>query len=59
MVRFQKSDGTWVTATDYPYVKGSTIVCGVPTGLTGQLALEVTVEISGSGRTGAYPFPFT
>lgn len=58
-VRFQKADGTWVTAAGYPYIKGSTIVCLPPTGLTGQVTLELTLEINGSIRTGIYPFPLS
>jgi hypothetical protein len=55
-VRFQKTDGTYVDASNYPYVKGSTIVCTVPSGLTGSLEVEITMEINGSLRTGTYPF---
>ena len=56
LVRFRKSDGTYVNASNYPYVKGTTVVCTVPTGLTGSLEIEITMEINGSLRTGTYPF---
>ncbi len=56
-VRFRKSDGTYVDATNYPYAKGTTVVCTVPTGLTGSLEVEITIDINGGLRTGTYAFP--
>jgi len=56
-VRFQKADGTWVVAAGYPHFKGSTLVCLVPPGLTGEILLELTLNINGSLRTGMYAFP--
>ena len=55
-MRFRKLDGTHVDATVYPYVKGSTIVCIVPMGLTGNIELEISLEINGSIRSAVYPF---
>ena len=56
-IRFQKQDGTWVVAASYPYIKGSTIVCLPPAGLTGEVILELTLQINGALRTGLYAFP--
>jgi hypothetical protein len=58
-VRFQKSDGTYVTSSSYPYIKGNTIVCVPPTGLTGTVELEITLELNGMLRTGRYSFPLS
>ena len=59
VVRFQKSDGSYVSAASYPYVKGNTIVAMVPATLTGTVELEVALELNGSLRTGRYAFPLT
>jgi hypothetical protein len=59
VVRFRKSDGTYVSAASYPYIKGNTIVCVVPAGLTGAVELELTLELNGSIRTGRYAFLLT
>jgi hypothetical protein len=59
LVRFRKSDGTYVNASNYPYIKGTTVVCTVPAGLTGSLEVEITIEINGGLRTGTYAFPIT
>lgn len=58
-VRFRKADGTFVDAAGYPYVKGKTVVCLPPTGLTGVVHVEITALINGSLRTSEYPFPLT
>ena len=56
MVRFRKADGTFVNAASYPHIKGNTIVCMAPAGLTGPVELEITLELNGSLRTGRYAF---
>jgi len=56
-LRFQTSDGTEVAATSYPYLKGNTIVCIVPPGLTGPLLLTLSAEINGFLRSATYPIP--
>ena len=56
-VRFQKADGTWVVAAGYPYFKGTTLVCLPPAGLTGEVLLELTMDINGTLRTAVYSFP--
>lgn len=58
-VRFRKSDGNYVNAASYPYVKGNTIVCLVPATLTGTVELELSLELNGMVRTGRYAFPLT
>lgn len=58
-MRFQKGDGTFVNAAGYPYVKGATVVCTPPTGLTGSVNLEATALINGALRTTLYAFPLT
>jgi hypothetical protein len=57
--RFRKSDNTFVEAAGYPYIKGKTVVCTPPAGLTGTVHVEVTALINGSLRTSEYPFPLT
>lgn len=58
-VRFRKADGTFVDAAGYPYIKGKTVVCTPPSGLTGVVHVEITALINGSLRTSEYPFPLT
>lgn len=58
-LRFQKSDGTWVDAASYPYIKGNTVVCIPPAGLTGAVSLEVHACIGEAMRSAVYPFPLT
>lgn len=58
-MRFEKEDGTYVDAAGYPYIKGKTVVCTPPAGLTGTTMLECTALINGSLRTSEYPFPLT
>lgn len=56
---FRKADNTKVDAAGYPYVKGKTVVCTPPAGLTGTVYIEVTALINGTLRTSEYPFPLT
>lgn len=56
---FRKADNTKVDAAGYPYIKGKTVVCTPPAGLTGAVYLECTALINGSLRTSEYPFPLT
>ncbi len=58
-VAFRKADNTLVDAAGYPYVKGKTVVCLPPTGLTGTVDIEITALINGTLRTSEYPFPLT
>lgn len=58
-MRFRKSDGSFVEAAGYPFVKGNTVVCTPPAGLTGTVYLEVTALINGALRTSEYSFPLT
>lgn len=56
---FRKSDNTKVDAAGYPFIKGKTVVCTPPAGLTGTVYVECTALINGSLRTSEYPFPLT
>ena len=58
-IRFQKPDGTWVVAASYPHIKGTTIVCLPPAGLTGEVIVELTLQLNGALRTGLYAFPLS
>jgi len=58
-MRFRKADNTYVDAAGYPFVKGNTVVCTPPAGLTGTVYLECTALINGALRTAEYPFPLT
>lgn len=58
-MRFRKADNTFVDAAGYPFIKGTTVVCTPPTGLTGTVHIEATALINGSLRTSEYPFPLT
>lgn len=58
-IAFRKSDNTKVDAAGYPYIKGKTVVCLPPAGLTGTVYVEVTALINGTLRTSEYPFPLT
>ena len=57
VVTFQKEDGTEVEALGYPFVKGTTIVCTVPPGLTGPLLMSISAEVNGFLRRATYPIP--
>jgi hypothetical protein len=56
---FRKSDNTVVDASGYPFIKGTTVVCTPPTGLTGTVSLISCALINGTLRTAEYPFPLT
>ena len=58
-MRFRKEDGTFVDAAGYPYIKGKTVVCTPPSGLTGTVHIECTALINGALRTSEYPFALT
>lgn len=58
-IAFRKADNTMVDAAGYPYVKGRTVVCTPPAGLTGTVHVECSALINGALRTSEYPFPLT
>jgi hypothetical protein len=55
-VKFKKTDGTLVTATEY-IIKGSTIFARVPTPLTGSVELHLACQINDSVRLSIYQNP--
>jgi hypothetical protein len=58
-MRFRKADNTIVDAAGYPYVKGNTVVCTPPAGLSGTVFVIGCALINGTLRTAEYPFPLT
>lgn len=58
-MRFGKADNTIVDAAGYPFVKGNTVVCTPPAGLSGTVFLIGCALINGTLRTAEYPFPLT
>ena len=58
-VRFRKPDGTWVKAASYAYFKGNKIIAIPPASLTGQVEMEIALDINGSVRSATYAFPLS
>lgn len=56
---FKSGTGVMTRAVDYPYNRGTMIICTVPATLTGEQELCVKMEIYGSVRLGVYARPLS